>query len=189
MGLVWLLDRALGLVAYSTLYLAVLTGVLYRATQFGLLHRAARRSHLEVSALALLVLLAHGFVGLVDAGLVVTGRSPMPRVGTAYLLAGLAVGAGAFVVIVVAVLGLLEPGRFEAPWTPRAVHALVYAGFGFATIHAVAVGTDVVGQLRPALVAATAFLAYVLVLRAVTRVPDERDQRAGKGTDAVDQLG
>lgn len=180
MGFVWLLDRALGLVAYPVLYLAVLTGILYRARRFGPLHEAAQRVHIEVAVLALLVTVAHGGLGLLDAGLVFTGRSPMPAFGPTYLLAGLAVGGGAFVVLIVSVLGLLEPWRFGGAWSPRLVHALAYVGFGFATVHAVAVGTDVVGLVRPALIASTAFLGYVLVLRAVTRAPDHGPGSTGQ---------
>lgn len=172
MGLLWLVDRALALVAYPSLYLAVLTGVLYRARRFGPLHDAARRVHVEVSVLAVIVMLAHGILGLIDAGLVLSGAVPTPAYGRWYFLAGLAVGAGGFVVLLVSVTAFLAPRRFASPWTARVVHALAYVGFAFAAVHAVAVGTDVVGLVRPALTASTAFLGYLLVLRAFTMEPD-----------------
>lgn len=170
MELVWYVDRAAGLVGYAVLYLAVLTGILYEERAFGVLHDAARRVHVEVSVLAVLVMGLHAVVGVIDTWLVVSGAAPSPAYSNAYLLAGGVVGAGSLLLVVVAVLGFLDARRFERPWTPRVVHAFAYGGFAFATIHAVAIGTDFVGIVRPGLVAALAFLGYVLVLRLVSRL-------------------
>lgn len=170
MELVWFVDRAAGLVSYVVLYLAVLTGILYNTERFGVLHDAARRIHVEVSVLATLLLFGHAAVGVLDTWLVVDGQVPQPAYSTAYLLGGVVVGAGGLLLVVVAVLGFLDPRRFERPWTPQVVHAFAYGGFAFATVHAAAVGTDVVGLVSPGLVAASAFLVYVLALRLAVRL-------------------
>lgn len=165
MGFVWLLDRATALVAYPLLYLAVLTGILYQVRAFGALRDAANRVHVEVSVLAIVVTMAHVLLGVVDTWLVVSGTAPQPDYSTSYMLAGVVVGGGALLLLVVSVLGFLDARRFDRPWGPRAVHGFAYGGFAFATVHAAAVGTDVVGLVRPGLVASTAFLVYVLLLR------------------------
>lgn len=182
MELIWYLDRATALVAYPTLYLAVLTGIFYNTDAFGSLHRAARKVHIEVSVLAMLVTLAHAVLGIADTYLVATGQVPQPAYSTGYMLAGVGVGLGALFLLVVAVLGFLSPQRFDRPWGPTIVHAFAYGGFAFATVHAVAVGTDVVVLARPLGAAALAFLAYVLLLRLLVRVrpslPTDSRQRA-----------
>ncbi|WP_302081349.1 hypothetical protein [Salinibaculum rarum] len=170
MELVWYLDRATALVAYPALYLAVLSGIFYNTEQFASLHRAARRVHIEVSVLAMLVTLAHGLLGVLDTYLVASGQVPQPSYSLEYLLVGVAVGAGALLLVVVAVLGFLSPHRFDSPWGPTVVHAFAYAGFAFATIHAAAVGTDVVSLLSPLCAASLAFLGYVLLLRLLVSV-------------------
>lgn len=167
MELVWYLDRATALVAYPTLYLAVLTGIFYNTDRFGALHRAARRVHIEVSVLAMLVTLAHGVIGIADTYLVVTGAVPQPAYSIDYMLAGVAVGASALLLLVVAVLGFLDPVRFERPWGPTVVHAFAYGGFAFGTVHAIAVGTDVVSLATPLGTAGVVFLCYVLLIRLV----------------------
>ena len=165
MELIWYLDRATALVAYPTLYLAVLTGIFYNTDRFGALHRVARRVHIEVSVLAMLVTLAHGVLGVADTYLVATGAVPQPAYSIDYMLAGVGVGAGALLLLVVAVFGFLDPARFERPWGPTAVHAFAYVGFAFATVHAVAVGTDVVSLATPLGAASVVFLCYVLLIR------------------------
>jgi hypothetical protein len=162
---VWYLDRAAGLVAYPALYLAVLTGVFYNTRSFGVLHEAARRVHVEISAFAMLVTLFHGLLGVLDAWSIVSGEVPPPGYSVGYFVAGASVGAGALLLLVVAVLGFLDPRRFSRPWGPRVVHAFAYGGFVFGTVHAVAIGTDVLGLARPVVGATTAFLVYVLLLR------------------------
>ena len=165
MEVIWYLDRGAALVAYPALYLAVLTGILYTARSFGPLHRFARKIHIEVSVFAMLVTLLHGVLGVLDTWLIVSGSAPQPAYSTTYLLAGVVVGLGALQVLVVAVLGFLDTQRFDRPWGPRVVHAFAYGGFVFATIHAVAIGTDVAGLIRPVFGPAIAFLGYVLLLR------------------------
>jgi hypothetical protein len=165
MELLWYLDRASALVAYPALYMAVLTGIFYNTRTFGLLHEAARRVHIEVSVFATLVMLLHGLLGLVDSWVVVTGQVPAPNYSMAYFVGGVVVGVGALFVLLVAVLGFVDPRRFDRPWGPREVHAFAYAGFGFATIHTVAIGTDVGPMLRTLLLVSLGFLVYVLVLR------------------------
>lgn len=165
MEALWYLDRAAALVAYPALYLAVLTGIFYNTKSFGRLHDAARRVHIEVATFAMLVTLLHAALGVLDTWQVVTGQVPQPSYTTGYLVAGVAVGAGALLLLVVSVLGFLDAKRFERPWGPRVVHAFAYGGFAFATIHAAAVGTDVVGLIRPVVGTSLAFLVYVLLLR------------------------
>ncbi len=169
MQLVWYLDRAIGLVSYAALYLATLTGVLHNADGFGVFQRAARRIHVETSVFAVLLMVGHALLGIADTWLVASGQSPVPAYGVRYLLVGVAVGGGALVVLLVAVLGFVDARRFERPWSPTVVHAFAYAGFGFATIHAAAVGTDLLGVLRPGLVSGGVLLVYVVVLRALHR--------------------
>ena len=163
--LVWLLDRAAALIAYPSLYLAVLTGVCYNTAAFGPLHAAARRIHVELSVFATLVTLLHGALGVLDTWLVVTGRAPAPAYSMPYFAGGVVVGAGALLLLVVAVLGFADPARFDRPWGPRAVHAFAYGAFAFGTVHAAAVGTDLSGLVRPLLAPTVAFLGYVLLLR------------------------
>jgi hypothetical protein len=163
--LVWLLDRGAALVAYPALYSAVLTGILYNVESFGVLHRAARRIHVELSVLAMIVTLIHATVGALDAWFVVTGRAPAPAYSTSYFFGGVAVGIGALLLLVVAVIGFVDASRFDRPWGPRVVHSFAYGGFAFATIHSAAIGTDVVGLIRPVLGPTLMFLVYVLLLR------------------------
>ncbi|MFD1587223.1 hypothetical protein ACFR9U_09525 [Halorientalis brevis] len=165
MDLVWLLDRATGLVAYPALYAATVTGILYGEPQFGTLAKLARRVHVEIAVFALVVTLAHGLLGVLDTWLVATGQAPEPQYGTTFLVAGAAVGVGALLLTIVAALGFLDATRFSAPWGPQVVHGFAYAGYAFATIHAAAIGTDVLGLIRPAIVPATAFVTYLFALR------------------------
>jgi|GEM_PF-309383 len=167
---VWYLDRGAALVAYAGLYLAVLTGVLYNTESFGMFHEAARRVHIEVSVFAVIVTLGHAAIGLLDTFMVVDGQVPPPSYSVPYMLGGVVVGVGGLLLTIVAVLGFLDARRFERPWTPRLVHAFAYGGFAFGTIHAAAIGTDVVGLIRPLLVAALMFVVYVLLLRLAFRL-------------------
>jgi hypothetical protein len=165
MELVWYLDRAAALVAYPSLYLAVVTGIVYNTPEFGFLRRAATKVHVELSVFAVLVTLLHAVLGVADAWFVVSGSVPAPTYSTGYFLGGVAIGVGALVVTLVAVVGFLDPPRFDRPWGPRVVHALAYAGFALGTLHAVAIGTDVTGLIRPLFVPALAFVGYLLGLR------------------------
>ena len=175
-AIVWYLDRAAALVAYPSLYLAVLTGVFYNTEAFGVLHDAARRLHVELSVFATLVTLLHAGLGILDAWFVTAGQVPQPAYSLPYFLAGCAVGVGALVTLVVAVLGFADAGRFRGTWGPRLVHGFAYAGFVFATVHAAAIGTDLLGLITPVLAPTTAFLVYVLVLRVVVL---RRDSTSG----------
>jgi len=163
--LVWLLDRGAALVTYPALYLAVLTGILYNTESFGMLHEAAQRIHIELSVFAMIVTLLHAGLGVLDAWFVVTGQVPPPTYSMLYFLGGITVGAGALLMLVVAVLGFTDAKRFQRPWGPRVVHSFAYAGFAFGTIHAAAIGTDLTELIRPLLGPSVAFLVYVLLLR------------------------
>lgn len=169
MELVWLLDRATGLAAYGALYLAVLTGILYNAQGFGPFVDAARRIHIEISVFSLVLLAGHGVLGAIDTWFVVSGRVDAPVYGAGFLLGGVGVGAGGFLLLVVGVLGFVDARRFDRPWTPKLVHTFTYGGFAFGTIHAVAVGTDIIVFARPAVIAGMVFLVYVLLLRTLSR--------------------
>ncbi len=165
--LVWLLDRGAALLAYPLLYLAVLTGIFYNTASFGTLHRAARRIHIELSVFAMVVTLLHAGLGILDTWFVFTGQVPAPAYSMPYFLGGVAVGAGALLMLVVAVLGFTDAKRFQRPWGPRVVHSFAYVGFAFGTIHAAAIGTDMMGLVRPLLGPSVAFLVYVLLLRSL----------------------
>lgn len=165
MEVIWYLDRAAAILTYPALYLAMLTGVLYNARAFGPIYDAAHRVHIEVAVFAMLVTLLHAGLGVVDSWLVVTGQVPEPAYSMGYFLGGVAVGLGALLLLVVAVLGFIDARRFDRPWGPRVVHAFAYGGFAFGTIHAAAIGTDVLGVIRPVFVTSTAFLLYMLLLR------------------------
>lgn len=163
--LVWLLDRGAALVAYPSLYLAVLTGIFYNTERFGMLHEAARRVHIELSAFAMIVTLIHAVLGILDAWFVVTGQVPAPAYSMSYFLGGVVVGVGALLMLVVAVLGFTDAKRFDRPWGPRVVHGFAYGGFVFGTIHAAAIGTDIAGLIAPLIGPSVMFLVYVLLLR------------------------
>lgn len=185
---VWVLDRATGLVAYPLLWLAVVSGVFYsrKARSFGRLHRVARDWHVEVAVLATAVTLVHGLLGLVDAAKYLSGVVPDPAYPTPYFAAGVVVGTGSFLLVVVAALGFLDARRFAPPWDARAVHAFAYLGFGLGTVHAVAIGTDVGSLLRPAMLAATLFVGYAVAIRTVERRGWWPRGSAGGNADAAD---
>lgn len=164
-AIIWYLDRGAALIAFPTLYLAVITGILYNTESFGVLHEAARRVHIELSVFAMIVTLLHTGLGVLDAWLVTTGQVPPPAFSMPYFFGGVAVGLGALLLLVVAVLGFTDAKRFQRPWGPRVVHSFAYVGFAFGTIHAAAIGTDLAGLVRPVLGPSVAFLVYVLLLR------------------------
>lgn len=166
----WYLDRATALVAYPALYLAVVTGIPFNAPAFGAIHVAARRVHLEVATFALVVTIAHGVLGLADAWVVATGQVPAPAYPMPYFVGGVVVGAGALAMVVVATLGFLDARRFRRPWGPRVVHAFAYGGFAFATVHAVAIGTDVGHLARLGIVVGSGFVVYLLLVRLADEV-------------------
>lgn len=159
----WYVDRATGLVLYPALWVAVLTGVFMRASAFGALTRFSRRYHVLVATFAVIMMLAHSVVGLVDADMLLDGEAPPPNYPMAVFVAGVVVGVVAAVVVIVAVLGFLSPTRFDHP---RLVHALAYGGFAFGTVHAVLIGTDVTGLLVQGIEAAVALLVVALVAKA-----------------------
>ena len=177
---IWYLDRGAALVAYPSLYLAVLSGIFYNADSFGTLHEAAQRVHVELSVFAMLVTLLHAGLGVLDSWLILTGQVPEPAYSTSYFVGGLVVGVGALLLLVVAVLGFVDPRRFERPWGPRVVHSFAYGGFVFGTIHAAAIGTDVVGLIRPLFGPSVMFLVYVLLLRMLVRSGVIRTAPAGQ---------
>lgn len=189
MSLLWIVDRASALVAYPALFLAVLTGIFYASPRFGLIHDAARRVHVEIAVFAGLVTLLHGAVGTLDALTVVSGSVPPPALPRSYVAVAALVGAGALLLVAVAVAGFVDAARFDGEWTPRAVHGFAYVGFGFATIHAVAVGSDVGATARTAMLAVTLFLVYALVLRGLVErgVVGPPGDAGEDGGDAADE--
>ncbi len=160
---VWYVDRATGLVLYPALWLAVLTGVFMRTSALGALARFSRRYHVLVATFAVIMILAHSVVGLVDADMLIDGEAPAPNYPMLVFVAGVVVGVVAAIVVIVAVLGFLSPTRFNHP---RLVHALAYGGFAFGTVHAVLIGTDVTGLLVQGIEASVALLVLALVMKA-----------------------
>lgn len=165
-AIIWYLDRATAIVAYPALYAAVVTGVLFNTPAFGVFHRVARKHHITVSVFATIMLLVHGGLGVVDSWFVVSGQVPAPGYPMWYFIAGSLVGVTALCIIIVAVLGFVDPKRFSRPWTPGVVHAFAYGGFVFATIHAAAIGSDVGIAERLVFLMGLGFVAYLLLLRA-----------------------
>ncbi len=163
----WYADRGSGLLSYPLLLLAALTGIAAAVPAFGPLHWAAKRHHTAVSVLVAFVLFLHAGLGVADTIVVATGGAPMPGYGLGFLVAGAAVGLGAFVVLVVATLAFLDPRRFERPWSPRLVHAFAYAGFALATVHAAAIGTDVAWWMGQVAAAALGLLAVLALARLI----------------------
>ncbi|WP_423745428.1 hypothetical protein V5735_05425 (plasmid) [Haladaptatus sp. SPP-AMP-3] len=156
----WYLDRASALVLYPALWLTVLTGVFFTERRFGAIHRLSLRTHIELAVFAVGMMALHAVVGTIDAWLVVDGIAPAPNYPFSLFIAGVGVGGVTVVLVIVAVLGFLEPRRFEHP---KAIHALAYGGFAFATVHAVAIGSDMTGLLGQLVVASVGFVGVALV--------------------------
>lgn len=165
---VWYLDRGSALIAYAALWLSAMLGILYNARAFGFAHRLSRRLHVPASVLALVTLAIHAVVGTLDAWLVASGAVPHPRFSDLYLTLGALVGLAALLLLVTATLAFLDAKAFERPWDPRTVHLLAYGGFAFATIHAVAIGSDLWSLALPPVLAGTLLLVSLLVVRALT---------------------
>jgi len=178
----WYADRTSGMLAYVVLVASAFTGIAYNATSFGWVHRLSRGIHTPVSWAALVTLLAHGGLGAVDTLLVVDGEAPAPNSGIPFLVAGVAVGLAALVVTIVATLAFLDPRRFERPWRPGVVHAFAYGGFAAATLHAVAVGTDIRTFAVDGLAAIGFLLALTVALRrrAKTKEPTPTPRRLAR---------
>jgi len=163
----WYADRGSAVVLYPALWAAVATGAARRLPVLPVLRDASRRHHVTVSVFAVLVGLIHGVLGTVDTAVILDGAAPMPAYGPTVLLGGVAVGAVGALLTGIAVLGFLDPRRFDRPVV---VHALAYLGFGVGTLHALLVGTDVtelVVQGVLGLLLAVAFLLAVRVLDGV----------------------
>lgn len=141
-SLVWLLDRGTALVTLPSLWVAVLTGVFVRTRYPPSLHRFSNRWHTRISMFALIVAAMHAVTGSLDAVLLEAGIAPAPAYPNWFFLAGVGVGLLSLVATLVAVASFLAPWRFD---NPSLVHALAYLGFAFGVVHAIAVGTDVVG--------------------------------------------
>lgn len=156
----WYADRASGLLAFAALYAAVVTGVAYRAKSFGRFHAFALDYHLDIAALAVFLGAIHGVVGAIDAIFLGVGLAPAPSYSMWWFAGGVVAGLLAAWLLVVAVLGFLDPGRYA--WSPLVVHALAYAGFVVAAVHVVAVGSDVGVIGRIAVLSVVGLLAVAL---------------------------
>ncbi|MDY6775414.1 MAG: hypothetical protein SV253_04965 [Halobacteria archaeon] len=164
----WYIDRAAGLVSYVSLYLAVLTGVFYNTKRFGELNRAADRVHVPISVFATLTVLGHGVVGAFDTLAILDGAVPSPNYPINFFVNGVLVGVGGLLLLMVAVIAFLDPRRFDRPYSPRVVHAFAYGGYAFATVHTVAVGTDIGRLLRVSILSSVAFVVYLLIVRSLS---------------------
>ncbi len=167
MELIWLLDRSSGLIAYSTLFISVFTGIFYNSKQFGILYQASQKIHIEISVFSIIVMFIHSILGFIDTWMVVSGQTPEPNYGSLYLFIGSLVGFGGLWLILIAVLGFIDAKRFDRPWTPRIVHMFSYGGFIFVTIHSAAIGTDLINLIKPILVSCIVFIIYALILRGI----------------------
>lgn len=163
----WYSDRSTGLLAYVLLVMATLTGIPFDAGLMGALNRFSRWSHTPLSWAAVGLVFAHGILGTIDASVVAGGQVPAPGYGIPFLLVGCLVGLGALVLILVATAAFADPKRFHRPWKPRLVHAFAYGGFGLATIHMAAVGTDIKDWGMQIAVAIGALVVLSLLLRVV----------------------
>ncbi|MHB8586590.1 MAG: hypothetical protein ACYDDF_12255, partial [Thermoplasmatota archaeon] len=132
---------------------------------FGFWQRASNRIHVAASVVATAALIVHSGVGLVDMEQILTGAVPPPPYSDTYFTFGMIVGFSAFLLILTSFVAFTDPKRFERPWDPKVVHAFAYGGFLFATIHAVAIGTDFPAFLFPGIAAAIVLLLYLLIAR------------------------
>ncbi|MFB6183316.1 MAG: hypothetical protein ABEI96_02070 [Haloarculaceae archaeon] len=158
----WLLDRGTALVALPALWAAVFTGVFFRTRWPAVLHRFSDRWHTRISMFALLVAAMHAVVGTLDAVLLGAGLAPAPNYPGWLFLAGVIVGLLSLAATLVAVASFLAPWRFD---NPSLVHALAYVGFGFGVVHAVAIGTDVVGITERLVLVSLLVVAAALVVK------------------------
>ena len=159
---VWLLDRGTALVTLPALWLAVLSGVFVRTRRPAVVHRLSTRFHVEISVFGLLVAAMHAVVGTLDALMLGAGLAPAPSYPGWLFLAGVTVGFLSLGTILVAVVSFLAPWRFE---NPSLVHALAYVGFAFGAVHAVAIGTDVVGLTERLVLFSLLVVASALVVK------------------------
>lgn len=167
--ILWYLDRGSALVAYGALWLAAMTGVFHNARDMGALHRAARALHTPASVLASAAVLGHVALGTIDSALLLLGVVPHPSYSDAWFLGGVVIGIASLLLLVTAVLGFLDARSFPRPWDARTVHLFAYGGFAFASLHAIALGSDVAAWAVSAVVAASLFLVVALALRAAPR--------------------
>ncbi|MFB6166459.1 MAG: hypothetical protein ABEJ31_14970 [Haloarculaceae archaeon] len=159
---VWLLDRGTALVALPALWIATLTGVFVRTRHPATMHALSRHYHTELATFGLIVAGMHGVTGTLDALLLGAGLAPPPQYPGWLFAAGVALGALSLGAILLAVASFLAPWRFE---NPSLVHAGAYVGFGFGVVHAVAIGTDVVGLTEHLVALGVLTLAAALVVK------------------------
>jgi len=155
----WYTDRGSAIVLYPALWAAVVTGAARRVDALPGLRDVSRRYHVHVSVFAVLLGLLHGVLGTLDTAVIFDGAAPMPAYGPVVLLVGVAVGA---LFTGIAVLGFLDPRRFDRPGV---VHALAYLGFAAGTLHALAVGTDVTVLVVQGVFGSLGVVAFVLAVR------------------------
>ncbi|MFB6172350.1 MAG: hypothetical protein ABEJ23_07430 [Haloarculaceae archaeon] len=164
---IWLLDRGTALVALPALWVAVLTGVFVRTGRPAWLHGFSNRWHTRISMFGLIVAGMHAATGGVDALLLGAGLAPAPNYPGWLFLAGVGVGVLSLVAIVIAVVSFLAPWRFD---NPGLVHWLAYVGFALGVVHAVAIGTDVVGLTEALVIDSLLVVALALVVKVLVGV-------------------
>lgn len=158
----WLLDRGTALTSLPALWSAVLTGAFVRTGRPAFASAFSNRWHTRIAMFGLLVAGMHAVVGAVDAILLGAGLAPAPGYPTWFFIAGVLIGLLSLVAILVAVLSFLAPWRFD---NPSLVHWLAYVGFVLGVVHAVAIGTDVVGLTRTLVASSLVVIALALVVK------------------------
>jgi len=158
----WYADRGSAIVLYPALWAAVVTGAARRVEAAPGLRDLSRRYHVHVSVFAVVLGLLHGVLGTLDTVVIFDGGAPMPAYGPVVLLGGVAVGLLGAALTGVAVLGFLDPRRFDRPVV---VHALAYLGFAVGTLHALAVGTDVTRLVVQGVSGSLVLVFVVLLVR------------------------
>lgn len=159
---IWFLNRGTALVTMPALWLAVLSGVFVRTGRPVVLHDLSNEFHTRIAVFALVITAMHATIGTVDALLLGVGLAPAPGYPGWFFVAGLVLGVLALAAIVVATLSFLAPWRFR---NPSLVHALAYVGFAFGVVHAIAIGTDIVGFAEGLLQLGLFIVAAALLLK------------------------
>ncbi len=182
--LMWWLARALGLVAYLTLFLATLFGLLVRGRGLGLLapawaidlHRTFSLSAVTVTAAHVLCVLADPASGVAAAVLLWPWASAV-RTGP--------VALGTFAVWGLAlVIGTTAAGRNLSHAWWRAVHAGAYGALLLACLHGITAGSDTGALAVRALYLGTAVVLVAALSASLAGPPGAAERRRNQNKTA-----